>query len=300
MQNIGPRIIKAIDKNVQQVEARRKGRTHLGASVLGRKCLRQIWYGFRWMHITQHQGRMLRLFARGHREEAKFIELLRGLGMLVQEGPETGGQFTFSDHNGHFGGSCDGIVHQIEKVFPDMPLDGPGLAEFKTAGEKAFIDMAGKLEDYRKWVTDPVGRTFPGKGVLTSKPEHYVQMQVYMHYFKLKWALYMVVCKNTDDLYIEIIHYKPEVAEAYADRARQIVEAGHPPPRISQDPSWWECKFCDFREICHRRAVPAKNCRSCIYSKPVENAGWACDKFHSAIPPDFIQQGCDNWDPIME
>lgn len=206
-------------------------------------------------------------------------------------------QFTFSDHNGHFGGSSDGLIPMI----PTLPdLDGPGLFENKTSGEKAFIQLAGKLEDYRKWLTDPDTRPFPGKGVLTAKPEHYVQMQTYMRYFGLKWALYVAVCKNTDDLYMEVVFYKPEVAEAYADRAGQVVAAQHPPARVTADPSWWECKMCDFREICHHDATPAKNCRTCIFARPVEKGAWMCDKYHQPIPADFAREGCDSWDPILE
>ena len=341
MQHAGAFLVKQIDKDVQEDEGRKKGRTHLGASVLGRKCLRQIWYGWRWAHVVQHQGRLLRLFRRGHREEPNFIRLLTARGFIVrshaerlcyysgqQDVPrylcvpwddpipeyyedvsqsaahlelatEAGSapkQLGFSDHMGHFGGSGDGVVMAVD-VGIAMP-DGPGLSEYKTAGEKAFIDLAGKLEDWRKHVTDPVKNPFTGKGVISSKIEHYVQMQTYMRYFGLKWALYVVVCKNTDDLYIEVVHFKPEVAEAYADRAGQIIRAQHPPARITNDPSWWECKFCDYREICHRGAALSKNCRTCIYASPVEGGVWACGKFHQPIPKDFMPKGCDAWEVI--
>lgn len=351
MQHIGPKLVKLIDKDVQTDEARKKGRTHLGASVLGRKCLRQIWYGWRWMHITQHQGRLLRLFNRGHREEPAFVALLRRRGFVVRThaerlmyhdgsdsyismpwgaAPSDSGdkaedqiwrecddvsedpvhlaraeargqgvkQITFSDHNGHFGGSGDAILHGAAADLGVAVPDGLGLGEFKTAGEKAFIELAGKLEDWRKHVTDPAKNPFTGKGVLSAKIEHYVQMQIYMRYFGLSWALYVVVCKNTDDLYMEVVHYKPEMAEAYADRAGHLIAAQYPPAKITQDPSWWECKFCDYREICHRGATPSKNCRSCVYARPVEGGVWTCDKYHQAIPKDFMPQGCAAWEAI--
>jgi hypothetical protein len=203
-------------------------------------------------------------------------------------------QLNFSDHDGHFGGSGDGMVHGLSVVFPDFALEGPGLAEYKTHGEKSFIELAGKLEDWRKHVTDPT-RPFTGKGLLSSKIEHYVQMQVYMKYFGLKWGMYVAVCKNTDDLYIEFIQYKPELAEAYADRAKQIIYAKQPPARITQDPTWWECKFCDYREICHRGEFMAKNCRSCVFAEPTADGTWTCNNFNQVIPKDFMPKGCDAW-----
>src|SRR5208283_4628088 len=55
-------------------------RKHLGASDIGHQCERYLWYKFRWMCEPKFSGRMLRLFNRGHLEEARFIEWLEGIG----------------------------------------------------------------------------------------------------------------------------------------------------------------------------------------------------------------------------
>lgn len=340
MQHDVTTLIRAIDKTVEASEGRKKGRTHLGASMLGKKCARQVWYGWRWVHMTKHQGRLLRLFGRGHREEPDLVRHLTDIGLVVRshaqmlcyhdasdsytaydwkaeippdvddvsddpmhveratlrgQGPK---QITFADHDGHFGGSCDGMVHGMELLIPDWSYSGPGLAEYKTHGEKSFIDIAGKLEDWRKHVANPKKHPFTGKGVVSSKIEHYVQMQIYMHYFKLEWALYVAVNKNTDDIYMEIVHYKEEVAMAYVDRAKAIIPAMQPPARITEDPAWWECKFCDFREVCHHNKIPQKSCRSCINARPDREGTWYCDHYHQTIPKDFMVKGCDTWEPI--
>lgn len=332
-------LIKAIDAQVQVDLARKKGRTHLGASVLGRKCLRQIWYTWRWAHVTKHTGRLLRLFSRGHREEAALAGYLRSVGFEVRlhstrlcyhdgsdsyadypweevfpedvddvsddpmhvaraesrnQGPK---QYLFMDHDNHFGGSADGVLLPPPKWAELHQLIGPGLPEYKTHNEKSFTALAGKLEDWRKYVTDP-SRSFTGQGVLSAKIEHYVQMQVYMHYLKLKWGLYVAVCKNTDDLYFEVIYYKPEIGEAYTDRAGAIIRATLPPARLSNNPDWWECKMCDFREICHRGAAMQVNCRSCAYAAPVENSEWRCGLHNQVIPRDFVPQGCGSWEQV--
>lgn len=72
-------------------------RGYLGGSVIGRECERQLWYGFRWCDPAgQFEGRILRLFDRGHREEATFVAELRGIGCKVYDiDPSTGRQFTF-------------------------------------------------------------------------------------------------------------------------------------------------------------------------------------------------------------
>jgi len=58
-------------------------RTHLGASLIGRDCKRYLWYVFRWCRRSDTDGRRQRLFNRGHREEARFIEWLEGIGFRI-------------------------------------------------------------------------------------------------------------------------------------------------------------------------------------------------------------------------
>ena len=86
-------------------------RAHLGASMIGRPCLRQLWYNFRWWTAPNFPGRVLRLFERGHREEPWLADDMRAAGLTVEtEDPETGDQFRCSWAGGHFGGSGDGKV----------------------------------------------------------------------------------------------------------------------------------------------------------------------------------------------
>ena len=48
-------------------------RSHMGASELGHACERWLWLKFRWMVIEKFEGRTLRLFRRGHNEEATIL-----------------------------------------------------------------------------------------------------------------------------------------------------------------------------------------------------------------------------------
>ena len=71
-------------------------RTHLGASLIGGECSRALWYGFRWATKPKFSGRILRLFNRGHLEEARFISLLLMIGCTVYQQDEKGNQFRIS------------------------------------------------------------------------------------------------------------------------------------------------------------------------------------------------------------
>lgn len=292
-------------------------RGHLGASQMGKSCMRQVWYGFRWAKLDRHTGRMLRLFRRGHNEEWNVVAGLLDAGAEVRmfsqrliwdssngcyfsapwdqelgpsdqdvsndlthhtnaerEGVEVK-QWRFLDHLGHFGGSCDGMVRWPE-MFGD---DKWRLLEFKTHNDKSFSNLT-------------------AKGVRSAKPEHHFQTQIYMHYFDLKEVLYVAVCKSSDDIHCEVLPYRAELALLLIDRAQELVSAINAPPRINDDPSWWVCRFCEFREICHYDHPPEKNCRSCLFARATADKQWTCEKHGAVIPASFIPKGCDDWDPI--
>ena len=230
-------------------------RGHLGASSIGRECERELWYSFRGVERVEHSGRILRLFARGHREEPSLVEYLRKTDVVVHDVDSNGEQFRFSDIGGHFGGSMDGAA----KGFVEAPTSWHVL-EFKTSGNKAF-------------------RPLVKNGVEKAKPEHYAQMQVYMKFSGMKRAFYMTVNKDNDELYSERVKFKSSVSTEMLEKARRIITAANPPAKISEDPSWYKCKFCDFPETCHRSKMPTLTCRTCLHSTPEtdgDDARWSC------------------------
>lgn len=265
-------------------------RGHLGASVLGRDCPREIWYGFRWAHRAKHDPRMLRLFNRGHLEEPRFVALLMMLGCEFWQYDDQGNQFRINFADGHGGGSGDGVGRGI----PDLPPETACLAEFKTHGENSFIKLAGKLDDWRAY---RAGKgQFNGTGVRATKFEHFVQMQTYMRQMGLAAALYMAVNKNTDDLYAEVVHLDTEFADQFLNRGDQLVKMPGPPKRISESPGFWKCRFCDKRPICHMGEPPAKNCRTCRFSAPTAGGTWTCSRHNILLEKSLQLTGCTNYE----
>lgn len=248
---LATKTIAAINKHLEdnQESSRRR---HLGASVLGRSCSRALWYLFRWAKDEKFDGRMLRLFDRGQREEERFFGYLRDIGCEVWTHQPNGEQFHISDHMGHLGGSLDGVVRGI----PEMPHE-PVLGECKTHNEKSFK----KLTEAQ---------------VIEAKHEHFVQMQIYMQKMGFKHALYMATNKNDDDYHFEIIGLQPQVAERYLERGKLIIFAEMAPPRINNSPGWFQCTYCLYKDICHNRDVAEINCRTCAFSTPIEKKKWHC------------------------
>lgn len=197
---------------------------------------------------------MLRLFERGQREEKALASVLARAGITFYgQDPSTGRQFAFSDLDGHVGGSMDGCAIGV--------LDDPEtwhVVELKTHSEKSFNALL-KYD------------------VAQSKPEHYTQMQLYMHWSGMTRALYVGVCKNTDRLHIEIVDFDEPHAHGMRERAKQIINSSIPPEKLSLDAGFYACKLCQFAPICHGTEVPEPTCRTCCASTMRKGGEWVCD-----------------------
>ena len=263
-------------------------RPHLGASLIGRECERALWFTFRWAKPQAFEGRMLRLFARGQREEDVFIDLLRSAGVkVVDVDTSTGKQFSFSALGGHFGGSMDAACQGL----PESSVWH--VVEMKTHGKKSFDDL-------------------DKHGVKISKPAHYDQMQCYMGWTGMTRALYMAVCKDDDRLHLERIDADSYRFAVLMSKAERIIKATEPPPRISEDSTWFQCKFCEFHSICHGTEAPIPTCRSCCHSTPEfdGDAHWFCSRHKMDLPVNDQKEGChghlfipqifDRWATVMD
>lgn len=244
-------------------------RNHLGISEIGDPCSRKLWYKFRWFDIEYFDGRMRRLFARGHREEEKYINYLEGIGCKVYRFDENGKQFRMTGVMGHYGGSCDGVV--ITPWFPDTPM----VAEFKTHNTKSFTF----------YIRD---------GLAKSKPRHLDQMNCYGQKLNIRYGLYFPENKNDDDIQVTPIKLDWNRASQLEAKANEIINASTAPNRISNNPAYFECQYCNFKEHCFNDKAPTINCRTCIQAKPIENAKWHCSLYNSIIPEDWIKTGCPN------
>jgi hypothetical protein len=267
-------------------------RTHLGASIIGHDCKAYAWNTFRWLRFEKFSGQMLRLFNRGHLEEARFVRWLQGIGFEVRElDPETQKQFRIVGCKGHFGGSLDAMMKAPERY--NIPAEYIiWLGEFKTHNEKSFAKLAGKKGD----------TSLPrsgGAGVQSSKPQHYRQMCSYGRAYGFHYGLYCAVNKDTDELYFEIVPLDYRQADDLFRKAEGIVFSQIQPAKIAQTEAFFDCKYCQYAGICHRGEVPTKNCRSCIHAMPVDNGEWRCQFYDNIIPKDFIAKGCDNWKAIV-
>lgn len=254
-------ITSLIDKAHE--ERARPPRQHLGCSELGHHCDRWLWLSFRWAARENFSGRMLRLFRRGQNEEDVIISDLRAIGIDVRGTQER------VDFGKHVSGSIDGIIY----------YGVPGaekkkhIAEFKTHSLKSF-------------------NALEKAGVEVHKPQHFTQMQLYMHGLKIDRALYIAVCKDDDRIYTERVKYDAALAERLVLKGHAITQADRMPPPISTDPSWFQCKFCPAYDMCHQsKPTRFANCRTCAHM--TVNDGFHCERWNADVPAEAQEAGCD-------
>lgn len=261
-------------------EQHRRG--YLGASSIGKNCNRELWYWFRWaLPGGGFSVETIKAFEDGHIGESVMAERLRMVpGLQLWTTDEDSGQFGFSLH-GHFAGHIDGVV----KGLLQSPKK-PHIWEHKQVGEKKFnklLELAKKDESkaLKKW--DKI---------------YYAQAQVYMHAFNIKAHYLTCSTPGGRDTISCITKYNKKDAESLIAKALDIIESPAPPLRISSNPDYFECRWCNFLHVCHGNQLPSVNCRTCLHSNPATNTTkdgrWICGVHGKRISFETQQKGCNH------
>lgn len=249
-------------------------------SEIGHPCLRYLWLRYRWAdRFERFDGRMLRLFETGHSQEDRLANDLRSVGAQVTtrnpDNPRQ--QLSFDSAHGHIKGFLDGIATGVPHADAVEVL-----TEMKTHSAKSFKELN-------------------KHGVAKAKQQHYAQMQLYMRQYALKEGLYLAVNKDDEDLYCEFVPYNERYARSLLERADVVINARTIPPRISEDPSSFACRFCNASDVCHNLERPVASCRTCEHGRPLLEKGqelpvWSCAKHGHDLDLDDQKKGCGDYE----
>lgn len=243
----------------------------IGMGSIGDPCVRRLWYSLHWFGEAEDISlRLNNLFETGTRAEEFMVEDLKRVGIdVTHRQEELWG--TMEHVHGYTDGRCKNV--------PEAPKT-EHLLEMKTHNDSNF----------KKLVKDGVKKAFP---------KHYAQVQRYMKGTGLKRTLYLGYNKNTSEYHVERIRYDASFADDLVRKEREVLLAVVPPPKAFER-SWFECKFCDFQEVCHDGIAPPKNCRTCKHHDLADEGKWFCTYATTvAIPKDVQQVGCEMYD-LME
>lgn len=275
-EKLSAEIKEAINKFYEDNQETRHS-NRVSPSNLGEECAAKLWYDRRWVSPPEkHDGRMVRLFQRGHDEEAKIVKMLRNAGWTVREiDPATGKQYSILDFNGHLKGKLDGIGSH-----PEFTNGVDILLEFKSYNTKRFSVIT-------------------HKPLKTEDPKYYGQIVLYMMYYNLPACLFFPVNKNDDDIHPLVFTRDDKFAKELLNKADTIINSRVRPARIAESPAYWKCKSCRHIDVCHRNKPVLINCRSCENCYPTENGKFYCSRWDNVIPDEAIPQGCNYHKPVQ-
>lgn len=270
-----------VDAIYKAIAKRNRGGDSLGVpmSQCANECDRQTWYALRWAAPPETiDGQKQRRFETGSIEEDRLLNDLEAAGVKVERiDPATGKQFKVELADGWLRGKIDGRGENI----PEAPRS-PHVIECKSHKEKSFKELLKHAPP-------------KGEGLRRSKPDHFAQVQCYMHALTLGRALYIAVNKNDDAIYTERVAYDHTFVTVLEARIRRIVASDRAPPRLHDDPASkaaFACAWCPALTLCHERAFARVNCRTCISAEFLDGAVVRCAETGKVRNYDEQQGGC--------
>ena len=271
------KIIERIYKGFEQENASDVRLSRLGSSYIGSECLRQVYYKWRSFDVSKFTGRTLRIFETGSSQEQRVLSDLKKANFIVHDeelsGEQYPVQYSKTDSTGHFITKIDGVVEGID----DDPR--PHLLEIKTLNQRNYNALC-------------------KHGVKKHKPVHWEQIQSSLFLFKLEIAVYVGLNKNTEEFFIEAIEPDPDFAKVFNEKINRLVNATLVPVGISDNPEYFECKWCDYSEVCFHEKDPLVHCRTCTNSRPIKDGEWQCALTNDILSMEAQQKGCDEHDPF--
>jgi len=242
-------------------------RPYLGMSSIGHPCDRYLFYAFHWAFENYTFAQHRRLLDRGRLEEEVVIRDLSraGIEVVLQ-------QHEVSDDSKHLCGHIDGIINEIQFLNIKKRI----LLEVKTMNSKSF-------KGYKK------------KGLQETNPEYYAQINQYMHYLKAEICLFIVTNKDNEERAYDWYEYDDQNFRDYARRATNLLMLDRLPEKIA-GPTWFICKMCRARSVCHFNAKIKNNCRTCQYIEIHNEGKWRCAFHNKWLPTQTQRLGCKDYE----
>lgn len=195
-------------------------RNYIGASIIGHSCDRYIWLNKYGDVPVTLSLRKQRIFERGHLEEPR---LLTRINLLKEWTIE---HLQYEVITEHLRGHIDAILR-----YEDGTLY---ILEIKTMSQKKFKELL-------------------RKGLKEISFTYWAQCQVYLYLQNIQKAIVLVVNKNTEDLYEEIIEKKPSVGEDFINKAKRIDERKEMPLGLMGcNMKQFECFGCAYESFCFK------------------------------------------------
>lgn len=275
-------IDQALEKVQDELGHENELRSYLGMSSIGRSCWREGWYDFRWCLDKVFPADTIKKFTDGHMGEdlmAKRLGYVKDVKLMVVD-PRTDKQFEYKDLHGHLSGHADGMIKGILQA-----LNTLHVWEHKQVAEKKYRELQKLVAGDEKGALEKWDETY------------YVQAIMYMHYSECKRHYLTCSTPGGRETISARTNENKKAAKKYVDKALHIIQCDTPKnlEKVSENPVYWLCKYCQYVDICQWDALPKVNCRTCCHATPVmQGLGgkWKCERYNCMIPLKNARKGC--------
>jgi len=191
-----------------------KGQEHFYISEAG-KCPRQIFFKFKNAPRKEMEANILRLFDHGdHMHQLIMKPLLSTREVRV-------------------------VTAEVD-IPPQELVRGRADAVISDGKELYVLDIKSMNSMVFKNLTEP-------------KEENINQIQLYLHYFKIPKGIILYVDKDKLDLKEFAVNYNKTLVEKILKDLtclKKQIDFNTIPSRIPDYPDNWQCRYCQFKEIC--------------------------------------------------
>lgn len=177
------------------------------------KCPRKVFFKFKKAPRKKMEPRILRIFDQGNYVHLRLMRDLFSLGIVVAS------EINIPPKEG-IGGRADAIVSYDDELY---------VVDFKSINSSIL------------------------RGMDKPKPDHVLQLQLYLHFFNLNKGILLYEGKDSSEMKEFPVKYDPKLAKKVLKdfkRLRINVEKDLVPQRLSDYPQNWQCRYCRFKEIC--------------------------------------------------
>lgn len=237
---------EAIDAAMMTEHARQEPRPYLGASRIGDPCERKLGYEYHKTPKDAGAGfpaQVLRAFDAGHDGEARMADRLRLAGFVLNTHADILGtkQIGWEDADGKLKGHVDGVIQFGPGwTTPSTDIEWPAIWENK----ELKSDKDKKSKCWEKLATG---------GLEKFSAVYWCQLHLNMAHLRIPRTLFTAENKNDHRIYAEVVEVDMALAQELSDKGLRIVESNKPEelPKLSSDPDWFACAYCDYRMRCH-------------------------------------------------
>lgn len=214
---------EVIYEQMHKMRSRQVPRQYLGASSLGNPCERAIWYGYK-QFARNESPKTLITFEIGRSLEEMLADILANTELTVMFPSMTNNFLSFSHEKvPQLSGHLDGLIlHKGEHY----------VLEIKTANSASFA-KACKV------------------GIRAWRPQYYDQIQTYMGLSCYTKGIFLVINKDSSELYEEVIDFDQIHYELLVAKATRIIQSPVEPERLSDSPMFFGCRMCAYKDVCH-------------------------------------------------